>query len=170
MSERISALMDGELEDDDALSLLANAPGREQLRDSWATYHLIGDALRQMPDLTRGVGADFHARLAAEPTVLVPRNSNVRSHSRKWLAWSAAAAAAVMAVALVVGTLVPSGGYLGGSMTVPRNAVVASAGNSQPDETLNSYLLAHQEYSASGVQGSPYVMRAAFDSGRDAAP
>lgn len=170
MSERISALMDGELEDDDAFGLLANANGQGRLRDSWATYHLIGDALRQMPNLAHGMGADFHARLAAEPTILVPRRGNTRSHTRKWLAWSAAAAAAVMAVALVIGTLIPSVGYLGNGMTAPGNAVVASADNPQPDDTLNSYLLAHQEYSASGVQGSPYVMRAAFDSGRDAAP
>ncbi len=166
MSERISALMDGELEDDEALGALT---GREGLREAWSTYHLIGDALRQMPNLAQETGPGFEALLAAEPTVLAPRA--IRPARRKLMAWSAAASFAAVAVVLLA-TLKPSTGDLPGGGMLQRGQVVADAGDSQPDGNINPYLLAHQEFSATGtVQGgAPYVMRAAFDSRRDMAP
>ena len=45
MKDRISALMDGELDEREAAEVI-NALGSDaQARDAWRAYHLIGDAL-----------------------------------------------------------------------------------------------------------------------------
>ncbi|MBN4079064.1 sigma-E factor negative regulatory protein [Beggiatoa alba] len=73
--ERISALMDGELDKrahhDAVDELLKN----DESRDTWFRYHLISDTLRQ--HLPAGMDAQFSSRvmkaLQDEPTVLAPR-------------------------------------------------------------------------------------------------
>ena len=44
--EQISALMDGELEHDEAAGLVPVLKQRVDLREAWSSYHLIGEALR----------------------------------------------------------------------------------------------------------------------------
>ena len=70
--ESLSAWMDGE-ETDDILPGLLTREGRQ----TWDTYHLIGDALRNT-DLALTPSAGFHARLsraldAELPIVAAPR-------------------------------------------------------------------------------------------------
>jgi sigma-E factor negative regulatory protein RseA len=47
MKQDISALMDGELFEDEAESLLGQINSDSTVRKNWAVYHLIGDVLRQ---------------------------------------------------------------------------------------------------------------------------
>jgi len=47
MKDRISALMDGELDEREAAATIAALGNDSQARDAWRTYHLIGDALRE---------------------------------------------------------------------------------------------------------------------------
>lgn len=47
--DKISALMDGELAHEDAARLVTDIRQRNALREAWATYHLIGEALRGEP-------------------------------------------------------------------------------------------------------------------------
>lgn len=98
MHERLSALMDGELDDDStgrAVDDLLASPGE---RGRWARYHLIGDALRGQaatvpPDFAR----TLRERIGAEPTVI-----GAPPARRRRPALALAAAAAIAAVAIVV--------------------------------------------------------------------
>lgn len=73
MESRISALVDGELEQAEAIEMLV-AAAREQkaLQQEWMLFHLIGDTLRQTPPLSPGFNTRFSKHLAKEPTVLAP--------------------------------------------------------------------------------------------------
>jgi sigma-E factor negative regulatory protein RseA len=95
MKSKISALMDGELDSEDVAGMIAQLKKTDGLRDEWATYHLIGDALRQSTasiDITQRVSAE----LAAEPTILAPQPPV--GHKFKVFALSAAASVATVAV------------------------------------------------------------------------
>lgn len=159
MSERISALMDGELE---SRELRGPLVGDGEALEAWRNYHLIGDALRDTPGLSAAFSARMAARLAGEPTVFAPaaRRTIARPYSRVMQA-----AAAVAAVALVSWSwleLMPQGG-------VQRGPEIAVAPSKPPAEApvaqvplpsgAADYLLAHQRYSPRGnLQGvAPYV-------------
>ncbi len=87
MKDQLSALIDGELDIESSEHLITSAKSGGELKNTWANYHLIGDAMRG--DLWRGdIGSDvdslrqdFTSRvmvaLEAEPTVLI---SNLRSN------------------------------------------------------------------------------------------
>jgi len=70
--ERISAFMDGEVEGQEAAAQLARIKGDPALRQTWDTYHLIGDAMRGDGALSPRFMGRFHEALAEEPTVLAP--------------------------------------------------------------------------------------------------
>ncbi|MFI5444746.1 sigma-E factor negative regulatory protein [Polaromonas sp. UC242_47] len=62
-SELISALADGQLENEDFARALAVCEGDAQALDSWSTYHLIGDVLRSPGAMAPGSDAAFVTRL-----------------------------------------------------------------------------------------------------------
>ena len=70
-SELISALADGQLENEDFARALAVCEGDAQALDSWHTYHLIGDVLRSPDAMAPTSDAAFvtrlRARLSQEP-------------------------------------------------------------------------------------------------------
>ena len=147
MKERISQLMDGELEGQAADNAIHALRGEGEALESWRTYHLISDAMRDTRVLSAGFSARIAQRLQAEPTVLAPQRA--RPESRTWFALSAAASFA--AVALV--------GWL---TFAPQQAVVPPIAQTPPAlaaSTANDYLLAHQGFSPRvSFQGmAPYV-------------
>ena len=76
MNEKLSALMDGELDRTDALAAIKTLGQDAQQRGDWDCYHLIGDAIRgDTPSVTarrKACAESIFARLADEPTVLAP--------------------------------------------------------------------------------------------------
>lgn len=62
--EQLSALMDGQLEDDQLRFLLQGLKDDEEARQKWRRYHVIGDAMRGAP--ARSLEADFSAAVMAE--------------------------------------------------------------------------------------------------------
>lgn len=72
VESRLSALVDGELEHEEAMAVLAAVNEQPGLRQEWQLLHSIGDALRQMPSLSPDFNARFAERLAKEPTILAP--------------------------------------------------------------------------------------------------
>jgi sigma-E factor negative regulatory protein RseA len=156
MKERLSELMDGELDDRSAAAVL-EALGRDrEARQAWGSYHMIGDSMRGGRLLSEGFAARLSARLAAEPTVLAPRA--LPAESRKWFALSAAASLAAVAL---VGWMA----FAPQPQVAPSAAPVAQA---QPEAkpnivplptAANDYLLAHQGFSPRvSLQGmAPYV-------------
>ena len=170
--ERISALMDGELDRDEAIKFIPGVRDRDELREAWNTYHLIGDALRGQPQPTYNVAETVAAELKLEPTVLAPRRTPAESIRRFFLP-SLAAAAAVATVTWMsietqqapVGTVVavPVGHLVVPSVIMHQPSVLpdfaqaafpsapapAATPIQLPVRQIDAYLLAHQEFSPS---------------------
>jgi len=157
MKDRLSALMDGELDDKSAAELI-DALGRDrEAVETWRTYQLISDAMRQSRLLSGGFTARLAERLAAEPTVLAPRA--LQPEPRRWYALSAAASLAAVAL---VGWLA----FAPQPQVAPVPAPLAQTQSVEPKPAIvplptaaNDYLLAHQGFSPRvSLQGmAPYV-------------
>ena len=134
MKDRISALMDGELDERAAEEILSQLGADPAGRETWRTYHLIGDAIR-----ARGMNAS-RPRFLAKP-------------ARQRVAL--ALAASLAAVALV--------GWLAFAPQPEAPSPVAQAPKAPALVPLpveaNDYLLAHQGFSprASFLGMAPYV-------------
>lgn len=148
MKQEISALMDGELLDDDAEAVLDKLKRNPDIHDEWRTYHLISDVLRQPDQVHVNISSAVRERLQAEPTILAP-HSRV-SHNVRWFALSAVAS--VMALMLVAWLSVQIGSEAIPQIAMQQSNAVHSA--SLPANGLDDYLMAHQEFSPSvGVYG-----------------
>jgi len=155
MRQEISALMDGEMYEDQADVFFDRLKRHPEARQDWESYHLIGDALRQPDQICKSFGKSFHEKLQAEPTVFAPHNRT----SQRIRNFALSAVASVMALALVAWLSVQVG-----SEPAPRVAAV------QPDNSsavrpasaqTDDYLMAHQEFSPSAdVHGAASYMHA----------
>lgn len=171
MKQDISALMDGELFDDEADVLFDKLKRQPEAREEWHTYHLISDVLGQRGRAHIDIGATMSERLQAEPTVLAPRVNSGQKAS--WFALSAAAS--VMALTVVAWLSMQVGAEDTPQMALlqqPAAIQVASfpvrngfGNNSQVNKgqnhnELSDYLMAHQEFSPStNVQGAASYIR-----------
>jgi sigma-E factor negative regulatory protein RseA len=139
--EQLSQLVDGELENTEAARQIAALKDDAELRRTWDTYHLIGDAMRGH------MATDFTAKLARrlrdEPTVLAPRHVPQLPQLPKWSYSAAAAVAAVAAVAWVARPgLTPEAqiAQAPAAVTAPPSAEAPRAAG------VENYLLAHQRF------------------------
>jgi sigma-E factor negative regulatory protein RseA len=161
--ERISAFMDGEIENLDVSGQVRQLKEQPHLRQTWDTYHLIGDAMRGELGFYPDFIAKVSARLAEEPTVLAPRPAlNLRSVRR--VALSAAASlggvALVAWLALFNNPFVPqdqlAANPLPPPVTTPQTQLAVTPANG----AVNDYLLAHQQFSPStAMQGVASYVR-----------
>lgn len=155
--ERISELMDGELEAREAQRQLARIKQDQELAHCWNTFHLIGDALRGERPLSREISSRVATQLANEPTVLAPRSFT----PKRAATYAVSVAASLSAIALVVwiafnNPLVPTEIAKAPPAPPPATTELASV----PSEGhMNEYLMAHQEFSPStAIQGlAPYI-------------
>ena len=170
MNERISALMDGEVDEPELARDLVHLSSNGDLRHTWDTYHLIGDTLRG--HTAPALAAKVSQRLASEPTVLAPQHRAPRGKIAR-LAFSAAAAAA--GVALVAWLALP------GLKPEPQQVAASAPPGARPGALpashvpavtpmavgVQNYLLAHQSFSPAGaMQGvAPYVRTVADERG-----
>lgn len=150
MKEKISALMDDELEPSASEHVFVALKKDGQLLEHWSTYHLIGDAMRGSAEL----GDDFYERvmrrLDDEPTVLAPRRKAViKQHPLLSVAASAAAV-------LVVGWVLLQ--QQGGSSN-DTSAVATIAQNTVTPESVDAYLVAHRQLSPDSVAQAAYYLR-----------
>ena len=141
MKQEISALMDGELFDDDAEAVLDKLKQNPDIHEEWQTYHLISDALRQSDNVHTNISIAIHKRLQAEPTILSPHKR--AGHNARWLALSAAAS--VMALTLVAWLSMQVGSETAPQIAMQQSNAVHSANLSA--NRLDDYLMAHQEFS-----------------------
>lgn len=146
MKDRISALMDGELDDKSAEEMIGVLGRDREALETWRGYHLIGDAMRDSRLLSEDFTARVASQLAEEPTVVAP--GRLQHEPRSWFALSAAAS--VAAVALV--------GWLAFAPQPEVSPVPAPVAKVQPPReakpaivplpsATNDYLLAHQGFS-----------------------
>jgi sigma-E factor negative regulatory protein RseA len=170
--EKISELMDGELDSRECRVQIQRLEHDPALTGHWETYHLIRDALRNEVDLGPQFSRKVHERLAGEPVIIAP---HTRASHR--VARYALPMAAGLAGIAVVGWLALSSGTMsGGSVqTVAQHAAPAAAvaplakstaPAAQPmDGQVRDYMLAHQEFSPStAMQGvASYVRTVSTD-------
>ena len=70
MKERISVLMDGELDDKSAAAAIQALASEREARDVWRSYHMIGDLMRGSAPLSDDFSARIAWKLAEQPTAL----------------------------------------------------------------------------------------------------
>lgn len=150
MKTRISALMDGELEDHELAETLRALRKSEELRDHWCDCQLIGAALRDERELGINIVSRVMAALEVEPTVMAP----VKRSRLDWQRPALALAASMAGVALVVWLALAPGEdgkaeFRELAAAKPAAAMVRSQEHSTP--RLQEYLVAHQAYAPAGA-------------------
>lgn len=180
MKSQISALMDGELDQEDAASIIAQLKKTEELRDEWAVYHLIGDAMGRPEARSAHIARRVSARLAGEPTVLAPHPQTARHKTKAY-----AVAASVAAVAVVgwislqtadrspenLAASKPAPSTLTANQSVPQATATAAqtipviSVSAPASAQINDYLLAHGQFSPStAMHGVAPYMRTVAES------
>jgi sigma-E factor negative regulatory protein RseA len=150
--QRLSALLDGELEAGQCEALVEHLRHDEDACRSWALLSCVGDAMRS-PEVAAYHSDGFVARVSAalqgEPTVLAPAALPRRSVARRWLlpgAGAAAAAAVLIAVGLPSQKAAAPGLTVAKAPPGPTTTVVAAPTpviDRSPQ--LERYLAAHRE-------------------------
>lgn len=177
MSEQLSALMDGELTPDEMARQISALKNDSELRQTWAAYHVLGDALRKSPQLSIDFSAKLARQLAEEPTVLAPQRKPQPSTPRYAMPL-AASVAAVSLVGVLTWQMVRVNqtdapiSLAAAPVSITQQATVAKPKAAQvvavkTPETVqfarvvsNPYLLAHQEFSPSyAMEGIPAYVR-----------
>jgi sigma-E factor negative regulatory protein RseA len=139
MTDRISALMDGELDEREAAEAIVALANDAQARDAWRTYHLIGDALRE------------------SGSIVAPRRPAANAPFWRIALPAMAVAAAVALVSWVA--FVPVQHQPG-----PAAPVALAPGTGPPPPGANDYLLAHQGFSPRvALQGMTAYVRTVSD-------
>ncbi|WP_456373984.1 sigma-E factor negative regulatory protein [Thiolapillus sp.] len=181
--DRLSALVDNELDELDMLKASHQISQDPELRDVLVRYQLISDSLRgELVQISAmNLVSSVSARLESEPTVLAPKNT--ASRLPRWVQPVAgtALAASVAAVGILLGPqLINGGGQPRLPVDLGRQVVAHPVGEVQPEPVLVSeeenhwktindratrnrldrYLEQHSQYAVApgGVQGvMPYT-------------
>jgi sigma-E factor negative regulatory protein RseA len=158
--EKISALMDGEADGQEAHQAFLRLQDTADARDTWANYHLIGDVMRGEALPAFDVSQRVAAALAQEPTVLAPQRS---LRTGRPLTYALSAAASVSAIAVVGWMAFSTGNVISPAVEVARAPALvqpeAPLVSAPSDGQMNEYLLAHQGVSPStSLHGvAPYI-------------
>lgn len=170
--ERISAFMDGEVDEAEVTGQVRRMKEDPGLRAVWGTYHLIGDTLRgEKVGFSQDFNAKLSARLAEEPTVLAPRNRTpLQTTARRFalpVAASLGGVALVAWLALFNNPFAPQNENLALKPPAPVAAPTQLAANPASGE-VNDYLLAHQQFSPSTtMQGVASYVRTVSGQGME---
>lgn len=153
MKQEISALMDGEVFEDEAEGLLDRLKRNPDAHRDWELYHLIGDALRQPEHIHRDISVGVRERMQDEPAILVPR---LRASKQKARAFALSAAASLMALGVVA--------WMSAHISPEKQQMAANQLNLHPASAqiqakANDYLMAHQEFSPSADMGGASYIR-----------
>lgn len=163
-AEEVSLFMDGELDAGRVEGVCLGMRDQDGM-STWVCYHVIGDALRGSHAAAPGFAARFSDALAAEPTVLAPRQRRTAPTAVAWAAAVTVAAVSVVGwVALTTMSAPPT------VLQTAQRASTVRPGDVRPPAD-NEYLLVHQEYSPSGlIQGARPYLRSVSASEQDARP
>lgn len=97
MKENLSAMVDGELDDQQVQACLQEIGSDPELAERWDEYQMIGDLLRGSSVMAVDVRGKVSARLQAEPVMLAPR-AVARPVSANRARYAVAASVAMAAV------------------------------------------------------------------------
>ena len=176
MKEKVSALLDGALDDDASSRMLESLKRDGALRRNWENYCLIGDVLRDEDVLSSDFTRKVMQCLEDEPTVLAPVR---RDTGNGWVRHLMPIAASVMGVAAVGWVAMTLNGAGQDSIQMAATkapalvvAAQASAGgrtaaaSASVESTEREYLFAHQAMAPSAAMpGVALYVRTVSDSG-----
>lgn len=177
--ERLSALLDGELDAAARARALDELLASDAARADWSDWHAVGDALRA-PELATDHRPGFEARLlqalAAEPVVLAPRALPARAGWLPRLALPATAVAAAAALLAVVALPLlreepkPPAAEVATVVPPAPTAAPPPAGPVLRSPEVETYLTAHREFAgARGLSQPAPVLRTAVEVPADSA-
>lgn len=141
--EKLSALMDGELDPHELDDLLKSLREDDALLQSWHDWRLASDVLEGCPSCSPDFMRRFSEKLAAEPIVVAPRSMRHRKAipvGRILMPLTVAASVAFVGLAVLRVN------------TVDQSSAVQIA--RETESTLRSYLAAHRE-----SDGNPFADR-----------
>ncbi len=157
MNEKLSALMDGELDHDQARSVIKSLGSDDKSREHWDMYHVIGEALRG-DDLGRATAHDntsaIFAALAAEPTVLAPLMIKRPIEKRTRIALAMAASVITISTIGVVAVQQQSGQVASVQLVqqvAPQPVALGRLPSSTAEGRVNDYLVVHRQFSNPGA-------------------
>lgn len=156
MKQDISSLMDGELPSHEADRVIRTCSMSEEHKETWNTYHVIGEAMRGRAPAGLARSDRVMAALAAEPTVLAPRRQRVLETTLGRVALAAAASVATIGMVSWVGTQGAAPGVSAPAVAkgtpamaiqpVAATATVPAAAQPQPATIdVQDYLAAHRQ-------------------------
>ena len=170
MKDKISALMDGELDSIDVADTISQIKESEELRNEWSTYHLIGDVLRQPVMSSPVITVNIRNEVDIEPIVLTPDIPKEKNSQIFAFAIAASMVAAVAAVTWMGGQtmdrpLTDETSLQAVAPTVTTDPVLAQKEETKTEKLvlqdpasirINDYMFAHGEFTA--IRGvSPYM-------------
>ena len=172
MKEKISALIDGELDSIEVADTISQIKESEELRNEWSIYHLIGDILRQPAMSIPDIASSIRNELEIEPSVLTPDIPKEKKSQVFAFAIAASMVAAVAAVTWMGGQTMDRPPSLQAVIknelaepTVTTDPVLAQKEEPKTNKLvlqdpvpirLNDYMFAHGEFTA--IRGvSPYM-------------
>jgi sigma-E factor negative regulatory protein RseA len=177
--------MDGEVDEVEAGEVLGAIKTDTALRDEWASFHLIGAAMRRECGLNVDISASVMRALEAEPTVLAPVSlPENASESNAWrgrggpmrplLALAASAAGVAVVAWVALGT--PGDQGASGLQSAPgagSSLAVAAINKSQIEaperhKELRDYLVAHHAHApmVTMAEGTRYVRTVSLERGK----
>lgn len=155
MKDQLSALMDAEIDTEDAPHLFTALKSDVKLQAAWSEYHLIGDVMRGSDSLNADFTSKLMAKLEAEPTVLAPHA--MKKAFKPSVAFSVAASAAAV---FFVGWMVLQQQLHSTNDGLPAQSIAA---NTMTPESIDGYMQAHQEVSGSNnIQTSGFIQQANY--------
>lgn len=188
MKQRLSALLDGDLDEHAMGAVLETLRKDATLRQEWRSYCLIGDCLRGDRNGSPAFVEQVMANLDHEPTVLTPGSG--RSHDSSPTFWQsmlpvAASVAGVAAVGVIAATLysgnpspmlapptIAMQGLVGQPAAAQSGRAAPSVRTAPPvDVGLREYVFAHQGIGGGGPMPSAvqYVRTVSADTERSGA-
>jgi sigma-E factor negative regulatory protein RseA len=158
MSEKLSALMDGELDHGQARTVIKSLGSDDVSREQWNLYHVIGEALRG-DDLEN---AEYHdactssifAALAQEPTVLAPQMIKQPVERRTRIALAMAASVITISAVGIVAVQQQNGQVSSVQLVqqiAPKAVAVSKAPQTDAEVRVNDYLVLHRQFANPGA-------------------
>ena len=175
MNEKISALMDEELERADGLKVLDALKNDEAAREQWRRYQLYGAVMRE--ELPSTLAVDFHervaAKLASEPVRLAP------AAMKKGPSWQVPAIGLAVAASLLAVVVMIQKPFTRATDVAPvqlasapvqqadRDMIRTNHNSENVRERINRLLVEHNEYNpATDMTGMmPYARFVSYTNG-----
>jgi sigma-E factor negative regulatory protein RseA len=179
VKEQLSALIDGELPDEERELLHKRLATDSELRAAWQRYHLIRDAMREnLPELiSRTSDSVIVPDHDEQPVTVTPQSASLMRFARPAAGFAIAASVAMLAVFGVVSNRdqlssepAPQVAVSKPAKQLPDNFIVVPRTGWESVRPavvshLNSYLVDHSNYSGFGASQSiiPYTRVAGYD-------